>query len=230
MKELTEFSLNRIQVRGGDIRAMIQSMTFVDAVIWMLEGQHSDLDTAKMINGLLVAWIDHGKEPPSTKNVRNAASVEVDFASATIAGLATFGGKHVPIRDAAIMLKEVEVRSEQPLSQVDYLRSLGIVPGFGHPVHSCDPRVAPLLKLAADHVANLRYCQALHDAESILAAILTTDDPPKPNLAGVTAAIWLDLGFDLDTVELIPIIGRTVGWAAHYAEQRSQPPFEGSRI
>lgn len=225
---ITEFERNILQIRGVPIATVIDNMTFVDCMLFTLKGRNPDPQIAEMINGLLVAWVDHGMEPPSTANVRNAASVLSSFPSACIAGLSTFGTAHVPIELAGRFLQEMEVRSESRESQEELMYRWGRVPGIGHPVHRCDPRVKPLLNLAANNLTDLRHLGALHRAESILAGMLQEEEPPTANLAGVTAAIWLDLGFDIDTIALIPVIGRAVGWAAHYAEQRQMPAFAGS--
>jgi citrate synthase len=226
-EQIADFAVNELHVRGLSIKAMIETMSFIDCLIWVLVGQASDEHTTAMLNGLLVAWCDHGQEPPSTQNVRNVASVKASFPAACIAGLATFGGSHAPIERAADFLQEMEIRSESEATQLELVRKAGRIPGFGHPVHSRDPRVGPLLALAAANIDNLRHLQALHDAEKILATIYPDKDL-HANLAGVTAAIWLDLGFEIEAVSLIPVLGRMVGWAAHYTDQRNLPAFDGS--
>lgn len=226
---LSEFSPNELTVRGVPIDQLISGHTFLASLVFMLTEQELDNDTARMLDALLVAWIDHGANPPSTQNVRNVAAARQGFPIAAIAGLATFGGAHVPIEACARFLIEMELRSRDPTGQMEMIRKMSRVPGYGHPVHETDPRVPPLCKLAAHHVSNLRYMQALHDGEKILETLLPhVPLPPKVNLAGVTAALWLDMGFDAETVSLIPCIGRMVGWAAHYSDQLSLEPFAPS--
>lgn len=224
---LTTFAPDALYIRGRNIRDMIESMTFIGGILWMLDESKSEPHIERMLNALLVAWIDHGEEPPSTQNVRNVATVAQSFPMACIAGLATFGGIHVPIDQAARFLVTMEHLAGASVAQLEFIQSTlkrGKIPGLGHPVHAMDPRVGPLLAAAAECADGLSHCQALHDAERILSS-LVHGEGPRANLAGVTAAIWLDLGFSVDTVGLIPVLGRTVGWAAHYAQQRSFPPF-----
>lgn len=226
---IAEFERDSLQIRGVPIGMLIENMTFVDSILFTLTGHNPDPCVSSMLNGVLVAWVDHGENPPSTQNVRNVASSRGSFAAACMAGIATFGGAHVPIEQAALFLAEMEIRSEDEESQADIMRKWKRIPGLGHPVHDRDPRVGPLLKLAAHNLTDLRHLSALHRAERLLAKLLPGEDsPPVANLAGVTAAIWLDLGFAITCVGLLPIIGRAVGWSAHYAEQRSLPAFAGS--
>jgi len=223
---LTEFAPDKLEIRGVPIDAMIHSMSFVESLIFTLTGHNPAPTVVSMLNALLVAWVDHGSEPPSTQNVRNVAAVRLGFAQACIAGLATFGGSHVPIEQAARFLQELAKRKGG--EQISLCRQFAKVPGLGHPVHAQDPRVSPLMKLATHNLESFVHIQALHDAEEIIETVFEKDPAPRANLAGITAAIWLDLGFELDCVGLIPVLGRTVGWAAHFADQRSLPVFAGS--
>lgn len=228
---LTSFTVNSLSIRGMPIDKLIEGVSFLEALVFMLEGQELDPETAAVLNALLVAWIDHGKEPPSTANVRNVACVKGSFAMAAIAGLATFGSAHVPIEECAQFLLEMGIRQACPEAQYQLVCSMSRVPGFGHPVHSEDPRVRPLLKVAARNMDSFHYVTALRNAEKALARKLNESSsvmPVKPNLAGLTAALWMDLGFDVDSVGLIPLLGRSVGWAAHYSLQRAQPSFSGT--
>lgn len=229
---LSNFTVNSLSIRGMPIEKLIEGVSFLEAIVFMLEGQELDPKTAAVMNALLVAWVDHGKEPPSTQNVLNVASVKGSFAMAAIGGLATFGGAHCPIEDCAQFLMEMGIRQDCPEAQYQLIIAMRRVPGFGHPVHTVDPRVRPLLKVAARNMDSFHYVTALRNAELMLTRKLNESGesvmPVHPNLAGVTAALWMDLGFDMDTVGLIPLLGRSVGWAAHYALQRAQPSFAGS--
>jgi len=228
---LCDFTVNTLNIRGMPIEKLIDGSSFLGTLVFMLEGQDIDDGTAAVLNAMLVAWVDHGANPPSTANVRNVASVRGSFAMGAMAALATFGADHVPIEECGKFLREMTIRRHSEHDQYVFVCLHRRVPGFGHPVHTEDPRVRPLLKVAARHMNTFIHVEALRNAEKCLARKLNESDsvmPVKPNLAGVTAALWLDLGFDLDTVGLVPLIGRSVGWAAHYSEQRSLPAFSGS--
>lgn len=231
MSEIAKFTVNELSIRGEPIGELILERSFLEVLVMTL-GQGTQSGPAHaLIDAMLIAWVDHGENPPSCQNVRNVASVKQCFAMAAIAGLATFGGAHVPIEQAAYFLKQMVGFAGCEEAQMEFVRSWPRVPGFGHPVHTVDPRVRPLMIIAGRLLNECPHIQALHDAESCLHRRLNESDsvmPVHPNLAGITAAIWLDLGFEIDTVGLIPIMGRLVGWAAHYAEQRALPAFSGS--
>lgn len=226
MTQIAQFTVNELSIRGEPIAELILERSFLEVLVMTL-GQGTQTGPAHaLIDAMLIAWVDHGENPPSCQNVRNVASVKQCFAMAAIAGLATFGGAHVPIEQSAYFLKQMACFAGDKLSQAEFIRTWPRVPGFGHPVHTGDPRVPPLLTVAARMLDHFPHIQALKDAEACLEDMGTVE--LHPNLAGVTAAIWLDLGFEIDTVGLVPIMGRLVGWAAHYAEQRALPAFSGS--
>lgn len=231
MSQIAQFSVNQLSIRGVPIEELIAGRSFLE-VLWLtLRQEEPTSEQLSLVDSMLIAWVDHGENPPSCQNVRNVASVKQCFAMATIAGLATFGSAHVPIEQSAYFLKQMVCFAGDEAAQMEFVKSWPRVPGFGHPVHTVDPRVRPLLICAGRVFTYCPHIQALHDAESCLHRRLNESDsviPVHPNLAGITAAIWLDLGFEIDTVGLIPIMGRLVGWAAHYAEQRELPAFSGS--
>jgi citrate synthase len=227
---IAHFSINKLEIRGRDIADLIARETFLGTLVLTLTGEKAQTAHLRMLDCMLIAWADHGENPPSTQNVRNVASVGQGFQNAVIAGLATFGGTHEPIEQAGKFLQQLVLRDAG--EKRSFIKSFTRVPGYGHPVHIIDPRCAPLLQIAARSLPAFLHTQALRDGERILnegrASESDGRSPLLANLAGVTAALWLDLGFSLETIGLVPVLGRIVGWAAHYAEQRQAPAFSGS--
>lgn len=210
-----------LSIRGVPIETLIYDWDFFGAIA-LLIGKEEWMDEGKgrMLNALLVAWVDHGELPPSTQNVRNAASVGVPFLQAAMAGFACFGFDHGPIEKAADFLKDKWFHAHW------YIDSGRIIPGFGHPLHKNDPRVSALRSVAVDTGVAGEHFNRLLDVERVF------DGRGKnvhPNLAGISAALWLDMGFSVETVGLLPLLGRSIGFAAHYEEQARNPKkFKGT--
>jgi citrate synthase len=90
------------------------------------------------------------------------------------------------------------------------------LPGFGHRVHSTDPRTAILFDLARDGgVAGdgVAFVQALE------AAIAVAVKPLPVNIDGALAAVLHDLGFAPAFGRLVFIIGRVAGLTAEVHEE-----------
>ena len=96
--------------------------------------------------------------------------------------------------------------------------------GFGHRVHTSDPRTKRLfslakeLKIAGDHMAL---------SESIELKLEKSVGKKLPiNVDGAIAAIISDMGFDWRLGKAFFLIGRVAGLAAHvYEEQTEQKPM-----
>lgn len=211
-------SRNELSYRGVPVEAAIRDLTFAQLILLMLKGDvcTEDVGVPTMINALLVAWADHGEPPPSTQCTRLAASCHVPFIQAAMAGFACWGNSHGPVEAAALFIKRFAENEGERKYLVDPVWKYGFkVPGFGHPLHTQDPRIAPLLQVAMNLGLASKYVQATHDIEKMIAS---HEKNVSVNLAGITAALWLDMGFPARAVGLIALAGRAVGLAAHYVE------------
>lgn len=223
---IAEFGVNALSYRGMPIAELIRGHSYSDVVFLLIQERMPTPEEEQMFEALLIAWMDHGEPPPSTQNVRNAASVGVDLIPAVCSGLMCFGADHGPVTLAAHTIENTAVFGVKGLGEMleqDYK-----IPGFGHPVHSSDPRVSALLAEYSRLRMNGdgKHVGILHDIQRLLHSY---GKEVRPNLAGVSAAIWLDLGFTPDTAGVLALAGRSIGMAAHYAEQRSNPKkFKGT--
>lgn len=227
MNPICDFKDGLILYRGKDSQKLIGARSFSEMLVFMLSGDTAeDVDPrCQMVDALLAAWMDHGEPPPSTQAVRAAASVGAPFIQSAISGFSMFGWDHAPVDNAAELLLACQIAGDVNLAR-SLLLSGAKIPGFGHPVHRNDPRASRLLELAKLLAVHLDCCRILGDIELSLAA---AKKPVSPNLAGVTSAIWLDMGFRRESVGLIALAGRAVGLAAHHSEVvRSGEKFVGT--
>ncbi len=107
---------------------------------------------------------------------------------------------------------------------VDMLaRGITTPPGFGHRLHTQDPRAPRLFQLAmeleleGEHVRMLRAIeQALAARQELLGRLLPA------NVDGAIAAISADLGFSYELGNAIFLISRLPGLIAHAHEERTR--------
>jgi citrate synthase len=96
-------------------------------------------------------------------------------------------------------------------------------PGFGHRIHSRDPRATRLLELAHDLELDGEHVRLIREIERVLEARPDREARPLPlNIDGAIAAVCGDLGFDPEIGNGLFIIARTPGLIAHAHEERQR--------
>ncbi len=91
--------------------------------------------------------------------------------------------------------------------------------GFGHRIHSADPRTERLLELAL--VAGA--CGKHVEAARAVAKVFAENGKPLPiNVDGAIAAVLADLGFDPEMMNGLFMIARTPGLVAHVREEQTR--------
>ena len=119
-------------------------------------------------------------------------------------GLATASQRGLSIPEAAaLMLDEARANGRR-------------LPGLGHRVHSTDPRVAVLCRMAAETGMK---CDGIEFIRALEAAAAAKIKPLPINVDGALAAVLFDLGFPPAAGKLIFIVGRVAGLTAEVAEE-----------
>jgi citrate synthase len=103
-----------------------------------------------------------------------------------------------------------------------------IIPGFGHRFHPVDPRAVKLMAMVREaQAAGTVAGRHARIGALIEQALDSGRGRPIPmNIDGITAAIYLELGFAPELGRGLFILSRSVGILAHAWEQRQQ----GGRI
>jgi citrate synthase len=227
---LSASTTETISIRGYDLAALIGVVPFPSVVHLLYTGELPDSATARLVDAVMVASIDHGAGPPSVLAARTAISGGASLPAAAAAGLLTFGDFHgaaveaamrdiAAVRDrfAASVHSDVAAAADELVAtrRADGRR----IPGFGHRQHKRrDPRLDRLLAVArevgvaGDHVAA---------ALAIEASLTRTVGRPTPiNIDGVMAAILGEIGFPSDLGNAVFIASRVAGILAHANEER----------
>jgi citrate synthase len=175
---------------------------------------------AEAVNRALVLLADH-ELATSTLAVRIAASTHADLYDAVLAGLGALGG---PLHGAAgdracrLLLRAEDRGVEETLDEALTLRNN--LPGFGHPVYTVDPRLAPLL----DSIRRLPSPKKLALVDQVLESA-ERRELRRPTVDFGLAALAFVTGMEPDAVTAMFTIARLAGWTAHYLEEIDEKPL-----
>lgn len=230
---LTEIGPNRILVRGYPLDEMMGRTSFGETIYLLLTGELPSPSIGRLVEAMLVSFIDHGATPPSTLSARNAATTGASLRSAVAAGILGFGPHHGgDILTCRARLDEALTRMHNGASlqeAADALTAHSLEaaeippPGFGHRHHTKDPRVSRLLQLALELEVDGDYTQMLRAIERSLAKHPALAGRPMPiNIDGAIAAVCGDLGLPPATADALLLISRVPGLAAHSLEEQSR--------
>ena len=223
---LSETTDDRISIRGYDLAELIGTVPFPAVVHLLYTGELPDRPTARLIDAVMVAGIDHGAGAPSVLAARTAISGGATLQAGAAAGLLTLGEFHGTAVEAsmgaiAAVVKEGDDAADRLVagSRAEGRR----VPGFGHRQHRHrDPRLDRLLAIARELGLDGDHLAA---ALAIEAALGRAVGRPVPiNIDGVMAALLGEVGFPSDLGNALFISSRLTGILAHANEERQTMP------
>jgi citrate synthase len=227
---ITYIAPNEVRLRGYRIDELMGRIDFGQALYLLLRGELPDEKVGRLMTAILVSSIDHGPTPPSVVGARNAASTSAPLNACVAAGVLAINRSHGgAIEDCARALQDVIGEADRTgvsLAQAatavlaEY-RKQGIrVAGFGHRLHTADPRTARLFVLAQEAGVAGRYVDACRALESALAA--QTGRPLPINVDGAIGAVLCELGFEPEVMNGFFILARTAGLIAHAREEMTR--------
>jgi citrate synthase len=229
---ITSIQPNDVRLRGYRIDELMGRVTFGQAVYLALKGELPAPEVGRLMDAMLVSSIDHGATPPSALAARTAASTGATLSASIAAGvlsinryhggaiedcmrflLAAAGrlaGDHPPAEVASAMLAELKAQKKR-------------APGFGHRIHTDDPRTKRLLALADELGISGVGVMMARTFEQGLEESMGRRLPL--NVDGALAALLVDLGFPPELGNAFFIIARVTGLAAQAHEEmtRQQP-------
>ncbi|UCF07366.1 MAG: citryl-CoA lyase [Thermoplasmata archaeon] len=227
---ITKVEPNNIVTRGYPQDELIGNVPFAHVVFLLLKGEMPEEKEGKMMDAILTACVDHGVTPPSSQAARVVASGGVPMPTAIAAGLMSIGDFHGgAIEKGALFLQDgVKRMVEEGKNPEEMAAELVAesrekkqrILGFGHRIHSDDPRTKKLLSLAdelgiaGDHTALSRAIQI--ELEKAL------DRKMPINVDGCVAALISDMGFDWRLGKAFFLIGRAAGLTAQVYEEVSR--------
>jgi citrate synthase len=229
---LTRIAPNEIEIRGYPVDELMGRLAFGEAVYLLLRGEVPTPSIGKLFGAVLVSSIDHGVTPPSTLAARHVASSGSPLFNAVAAGVLAFGSYHggdieacMSCLQEGLALHRSGISYENAARQLieKYTGTAPNPPGFGHRIHTRDPRAARLLQLAHELDLDGQHCRLLRVAERVLNSMPEHARQPLPlNIDGAIAAVCADLGFGPEIGPGLFIISRVPGLLAHAVEEKSR--------
>src|SRR5215212_6802290 len=230
---LTFTAPNKVLIRGYPLDEMMGRLSFADAVYLLLMGELPTRAIGRMLNAILVSVIDHGVTPPSTLAARNVAASGAPLKDSVAAGILAFGPYHggdietcMRFLDQGLSLMRsgdsLQDSAEQLVIEC-LAQGTTPPPGFGHRLHTQDPRAPRLFQLAMELELEGEHVRMLRAIEQALAARQEQFGRLLPaNVDGAIAAISADLGFSYELGNAIFLVSRMPGLIAHAHEERTR--------
>jgi citrate synthase len=229
---LTSIEPNKILVRGYPLDEIMGRLTFGEAIYLLLLGECPSPGIGRLMEAILVSFIDHGATPPSTLAARNTATTGASLRACVAAGVLGFGRYHggdiescMEFLDAGLALVRSGASYTDAAGQiVERWRQTGdALPGFGHRFHTRDPRAARLFQMALELEVEGTHIQMIRAVEMWLHTQHEADEPPMPiNIDGAIAAVCSDLGMPPTVANALFIISRVPGIAAQALEEMNR--------
>jgi len=232
--KITKVEPNHLVTRGYRQEDLIGNIPFSHVVYLLLKGELPTKEQGKMIDAILTACIDHGVTPPTAMASRVVASGGVPLPTAVAAGVLSIGDAHGgAIEKGAKFLQEGISRMKNEGKSIDEMAKILVsesreqkkrILGFGHRVHTSDPRTKRLFSLANELGVAGEHLALSSAIEKELE--LQTGNKLPINVDGAIAAISSDMGFDWRLGKAFFLLGRVAGLTAHvYEEQTEQKPM-----
>lgn len=231
--EISEVSDGRIIVRGRPIEELIGSSTFVQHLVFLFAGRQLSPAAAGLLEAAMVAAADHGPRAPSIAAARMAATCGVTFNAAVATGINLLGETHggaatnamhtlLAIDEAAGDGGAAGSLDDAATAHVRDARSRRQpVPGYGHQLHTIDPRRAPMLELLHAAVEAEAIGGRYVEVGLVLEAALEREvgRPVTLNIDGLWAMVCCELELPPDFAMGAFCLSRGAGIVAHVHEE-----------
>jgi citrate synthase len=226
---ITSVQPNTVRLRGYSIDDLMGKVSFSQAIYLALKGELPSPAVGRLLDAIFVSSVDHGAGPPSVLAARTVASTGADLHAAVAAGVLAISRLHGGAIEEGMRLFQAIARraADKKIPDEDAAQEILAdmkakgerASGFGHRVHTQDPRTEKLftladeLDLAGPHV---RIARAVEK-------VFKKSGKPLPiNVDGAIAAVLCDLGIPADIGNAFFIIARVPGLVAHIQEEKTR--------
>jgi citrate synthase len=227
---ITKIEPNKVAVRGYRIDELMGRISFGEMVYLVLKGELPTHEIGRLMDAILVSSVDHGATPPSALAARTVASGGAPLTTAIAGGIMTINQYHGGAIEGCmrVLMELVDYKREKGLDtetaareKMAEFRAKKIrVPGYGHRVHTDDPRTRRLFALASETGAAGEYIEMAHALRQAMKESLGRDLPM--NVDGGIAAVLCELGFPPALGNGFFAISRTVGLTAQVYEEMTR--------
>ncbi len=227
---ITKVEPNKLAVRGYKLDELMGNVSYAQMVYLLLKGEMPSENIGKMIETILVSSVDHGTTPPSVLSALTVASTGAPLNAAVAAGILSISKFHGgAIEDCMLILKQGmklvqdENKSmEEAAKQVitEFRAGKKRLSGFGHRVHTNDPRTPKLFGIAKDLGIAGDYVTLAQTFVDMLKEITGKHLPL--NVDGAIAALLCEMDFDPILANAFFMIARVPGLVAHIYEEKTR--------
>ncbi len=227
---ITKVEPNKICVRGYPVDELIGRISFSQAIYLVLKGEMPSPEVGKLIDAIFVSSVDHGASPPSVLAARTVASTGSELNSSVAAGILAISRFHGgAIEEGMKLFKKIAGRMEEnSIGEYEAAQEVLLemkkkkkrASGFGHRLHTRDPRTARLFDLAEELGLLGIHVKIARAVEKVLDEMLGKTLPI--NVDGAIAALLGDLGFPAEIGNAFFMIARISGLVAHVQEEKSR--------
>jgi citrate synthase len=227
---ITDVKPNKIVMRGYPVDELLGRISFSQAIYLILKGEFPSPEVGRLIDAIFVSSVDHGASPPSVLAARTVASTGGELNSAIAAGVLAISRLHGgAVEEGQRLFLEIAERVLR--TGVDEVTAIKTVldemkvrgkraSGFGHRLHTKDPRTARLFALADELGLAGKHVRIARDVEKTLEDQMGKVLPI--NVDGAIAALLCDLGIPPEIGNAFFIISRVPGLVAHIHEEKTR--------
>jgi citrate synthase len=229
---ISKVEKNKIIVRGYRIQDLIENLSFAGMIYLLFMGRLPRREEERLMNALLVAGCEHNITCPSAAAARLVITGGVGLPNAIASGINAFGKFHGGSIEHLMKLlynslsdtwDDVDSVAKRIVDE--YLKKHMRIPGFGHFLHTDDPRVKKLTEIAEELGYDGKYLRLVHAIQEELSKAMERRMPI--NIDGIMGALLCELGFDWRAGKAIFTLSRSAGIAAHaYEEMVHGKPFK----
>ncbi len=227
---ITDVKPDKIVMRGYPLDELLGRISFAQAIYLVLKGEFPSPEVGKLIDAIFVSSIDHGASPPSILAARTVASTGGELNSAIAAGVLAISRFHGgAIEEGQRLFMEIAKRAAESgvdekkvvKDVLDEMKAEGKrASGFGHRLHTKDPRTLKLFSLAEELGLAGKHVRIARAVEKVLGEQMGKVLPI--NVDGAIAALLCDLGIPAEIGNAFFIISRVPGMVAHIHEERTR--------
>jgi citrate synthase len=231
---ITKVEPNKLSIRGYALDSLIGKTSYAQMVYLLLKGEIPSENVSKMVEAILVSSVDHGTTPPSVLSALTVASTGAPLNASVAAGILSISKFHGgAIEDCMHILKSaMDIQKEKGLSSADAAKEIiqkfkdenSRLSGFGHRLHTNDPRTHKLFTLAEELGIAGDFCNM---AKTFVDQLKESTGKDLPlNVDGAIAALLCEMDFDPILANGLFMIARVPGLIAHiYEEKTRQKPM-----
>ena len=175
------------------------------------------------LDDMLILYAEHGFNA-STFAARVTASTRSDLTSAIVSGVGTLKGElHGGANEAAVeLINSFDTPEDAEKGVYKLFEEKKKIMGFGHGVYKIqDPR-SPVVKSWVEMLSKTNESINKYEIAKKVDEIMDSEKNLFPNVDFYGGLLLSELGFAVDLFTPIFVTGRSVGWSAHYFEQRKQ--------